>query len=130
VVQVGVRRIAYPTVVADAVYNRMRSEREKEAMKYRAEGREEAAKIEAGADREVSGILAEAYKEAQLLRGKGDAEAARIYADAFGKDAEFYRFVRSLNLYEMGFQEGSVWVFSGDEDLLQYLSDSKGASQQ
>jgi len=92
VAQIGIRRIAYPSIVAEAVYNRMRSEREKEAMKFRAEGREEATKIRAKADREATEILAEAYKQAEILKGEGDKKALKIYAAAYGKDEEFYEF--------------------------------------
>ena len=80
VVSIGIHRMAYPTIVANAVYNRMRAEREKEAMKYRAEGKEEAAKIEAQTDREVSEILAGAYKESEIIKAEGDKRSMKIYA--------------------------------------------------
>jgi len=99
----------------------MVAERERIAKKYRSEGEEAAAKIRAETDKEKTILLAEAYQEAQRLRGDGDAEAANIYAVAYGKDAEFYRFLRSLSTYEEGFTEGSVLVLSGNEEWLQYL---------
>jgi len=99
----------------------MVAERERIAKKYRSEGEEAAAKIRAETDKEKTILLAEAYQEAQRLRGDGDAEAANIYAAAYGKDAEFYRFLRSLSTYEEGFTEGSVLVLSGKEEWLQYL---------
>jgi len=126
VVQVGIRRIAYPTVVADAVYNRMRSEREKEAMKYRAEGREEAAKIEAKADREVSEILAGAYKKAQILKGEGDQQSLKIYSEAYSKDKEFFEFMKSMEVYKDILSQKSTLVLSTDSDLFRYLNNAQG----
>ncbi len=80
IIDVGIRRLAYPQIVTQSVYNRMRAEREKEAKKYLAEGKEEAAKIEAQTDKEVAQIIAEANKEAEILKGQGDKEAMGIYA--------------------------------------------------
>ena len=130
VVQVGIRRIAYPTIVADAVYNRMRAEREKEAMKYRAEGREEAAKIEAKADREVTEILAEAYKKAQMLKGEGDQQSLKIYSEAYGKDKEFFEFTKSMEVYKDILNQKSTLILSTDSDLLRYLNNPRGQKQQ
>jgi len=121
VVRVGLRRVSYPTIVADAVYNRMRAEREKEARKYRAEGAEEAAKIEASADKEVSQILAEAYREAEIIKGTGDQDATRIYADAYSRDPEFFDFLKSLELYGQTMNERTILILSTDSDLYRYL---------
>lgn len=126
VVQVGVRRIAYPAVVADAVYNRMRSEREKEAMKFRAEGREEATKIKAMADREVTEILAEAYKQAEILKGEGDQKALKIYSDAYGKDREFFEFTKSMETYKSILGRKSTLIISTDSDIFRYLNNPQG----
>jgi len=126
IIQVGIRRIAYPTIVADAVYNRMRSEREKEAMKYRAEGREQATKIRAKADREVTEILAEAYKKAQILKGEGDQQALKIYSAAYGKDREFFEFTRSMEVYRDILGEQSTLILSTDTELFRYLKDPLG----
>lgn len=126
VVQVGIRRIAYPTVVADAVYNRMRSEREKEALKFRAEGREEATKIKAKADREVTEILAEAYKQAEILKGEGDQKALKIYSDAYGKDKEFFEFTKSMETYKDILSQRSTLVISTDSDIFRYLNNPQG----
>ncbi|MBN1626225.1 MAG: protease modulator HflC [Deltaproteobacteria bacterium] len=127
VVQAGISRIAYPTVVADAVYNRMKSEREKEALKYRAEGREEATKIKAKADREVTEILSEAYKQAQILKGQGDQKALEIYSKAYGKDREFFEFTKSMETYRDILGAKSTLVISTDSDMLKYLNNPKGA---
>ena len=92
ILQMGIRRLNYPSIVARAVFNRMQSEREKEAKKYRAEGTEEAAKIEARTDRDVSEILAKAYQESEIIKGKGDREAIRIYGDAYSRNSDFFNF--------------------------------------
>jgi len=126
VVQVGIRRIAYPTIVADAVYNRMRSEREKEAMKFRAEGREEATKIKARTDREVTEILAEAYKEAQMLKGEGDRNAFKIYSEAYGKDEEFFEFTKSMEVYKDILNQQTTLVLSTDLEIFKYLDNFQG----
>jgi len=126
VVQVGIRRIAYPSIVADAVYNRMRSEREKEAMKFRAEGREEATKIKAKADREVTEILAEAYKQSQILRGEGDQKALKIYYGAYGKDKEFFEFTKSMEAYKDILSQKSILVLSTDSNIFKYLNNPDG----
>ena len=116
VIDVRVKRIDLPAEVSSSVYERMNSEREIEARQFRAEGREQALAIRAGADRQAVVLEAEAYRESELLRGDGDALAANIYASAFNKDPEFYEFSRSLNAY--------VNVFSDKSDLL--VLDPKG----
>lgn len=117
----GVRRIAYPPVVTQAVHNRMRSEREKEARKYRGEGREQAATIEAETKTQVAKIAAEAYRQAETLRGQADAEAARIYADAYAKDPEFFDFLRSMEAYKDIFAQGATLVLSTRSELFKHL---------
>jgi len=127
--QVGIRRVSYPTIVADAVYNRMRSEREKEAKKVRAEGNEEAVKIKARADREVTEILAEAYKQAEILKGEGDRQALAIYADAYGQDRDFFQFLKSMDVYKEVLGEKSTLILSTDSDLFRYLTPPRGRSR-
>lgn len=129
-VQVGIRRIAYPAIVADAVYNRMRSEREKEAMKFRAEGREEATKIKAKADREVTEILAEAYKQSQVLKGEGDQKALKIYSAAYGRDKEFFEFTKSMEAYKDILSNKSTLVLSTDSDIFRYFNNPGGSKQE
>jgi membrane protease subunit HflC len=126
VVQVGIRRLAYPSIVAEAVYNRMRSEREKEARKYRAEGKEEATMIKARADREVQEILAESYKQAEIRKGEGDQQALKIYAEAYAKDAQFFEFMRSMEVYQSILGENSTLVLSTDSELFRYLNHPAG----
>ena len=106
----------------------MRSDREKEARQYRAEGAELAEKIRADADREKVVIEAEAYKEAEETRGAGDARAASIYAAAYNKDAEFYAFLRRLSAYESSFaNKGDVMLLSPESDFFRYLKDIEGS---
>lgn len=121
VVEVGIRRLAYPTVVTDAVYNRMRSEREKEARKFRAEGREEATKIRAKADREAKEIMAKAFKETEIIKGEGDRKAMEIYANAYEKDPSFFEFLKSMELYKNILDERSTVIMSTDSDLFKRL---------
>ncbi|MBS0485776.1 MAG: protease modulator HflC, partial [Proteobacteria bacterium] len=108
VVDVRIKRIEFPDEVLASVYKRMSAERNRLANEQRSNGQEEAAKIEADADRQVQVIKAEAERDAQEARGEGDAKAAEIYAAAYGKDADFYAFYRSLQAYRNAFKSGSV----------------------
>jgi len=121
-VQIGVRRIAYPSVVADAVYQRMASERTKEASKLRAEGEREADKIKSDADRQATEILANAYKEAEIIKGTGDKEAMKVYAESYGTDPEFFDFLKSLEAYQQILSGKSTLILSTDSELFKYLS--------
>ena len=125
-VRVGVRRFGYPPIVSKAVFDRMKAEREKEASRHRAEGKEKATGIEAETDREVAEILANAYKEAETIKGEGDSEAMRIYAEAYGQDQEFFLFLKSLETYEKVLDENSTVVLSTDSDLFRYLESMEG----
>jgi membrane protease subunit HflC len=98
-IDVRIKSINLPREVSDSVYDRMRAERTQEAANLRARGEEEKEKIKANADRDAQVKLADAYREAEKLRGEGDAKAAEIYAKAYGADAEFYRFYRSMQAY-------------------------------
>jgi len=122
VVDVRIKRADLPTQVQQSVYSRMKAERERQAKEYRSEGQEESDKITSEADKEREIILAKAYREAQVLQGEGDAEATRIYADAYSKDPEFYAFTRNLQLYEATIDANSTLVLSTRSDLLQYLT--------
>ncbi|MDM3871566.1 protease modulator HflC [Porticoccus sp. W117] len=127
VVDVRVKKIDFPQEVSGPVYDRMRTDREKEARQYRSEGNEEAVKIRADADRQKVVIEAEAYREAEQLRGDGDAKAAGIYADAYNKDPEFYAFLRSLEAYKQSFaNKGDMMLVDPDSEFFRYLKDSKG----
>ncbi len=122
IIQVGLKKILYPSVVSDAVYQRMKAERTKEAVKYIAEGEEEAAVIEASTDREAKELLAKAYKESEEIKGEGDREALKIYADAYSEDPEFFKFVRSLQVYSQIMDNNTTLVLSTDSELFEYLN--------
>jgi len=128
VVDVGICRMSYPTIVTNAVYNRMKAEREKEAKKYRAEGMEALDSIEAGADKEVSEIRAQAYKEAEIIKGQGDSEAIRIYAEAYGTAPGFYRFLDALETYRRILGKETTLILSTDSELFRYLDTPVGMS--
>lgn len=127
IVDVRVKQIDLPPEVSESVYRRMNAEREKEARERRSQGQELAEGIRAAADREVTVISANAYREAQQLRGQGDADATRIYAEAFGEDPEFYSFTRSLRAYQDAFQSsGDIMLVRPDSEFFRYLKDSSG----
>ena len=121
VVQLGVRKIEYPAIVAKAVFNRMRSEREKEAMKYRAEGMEKASVIKAKADRQAKEIVAEARMKAAQIKAEGDQKALQIYADTYAKDPDLYEYMKSLELYKQVMQDNTTIILSTDSKLFKHL---------
>lgn len=127
VVDVRVKRIDLPEQVSESVFNRMTSEREREAREHRSKGKEQAEVIRADADRQRTILEAEAYRDSELARGQGDAKAAAIYAAAYNKDPEFYRFVRSLNAYKETFKgKDDILLVDPESDFFRYLNDSKG----
>jgi membrane protease subunit HflC len=121
VVDVCLSQLSFPDQNLKSVYSRMRAERERMAKKYRAEGEEGAANIKARTNREVREILATAYRKAQITRGKGDAEATRIYAEAFKQDPEFYKLTRTLDSYRKFLDEKTTLILSSDSPLFRYL---------
>ncbi|MFQ5898355.1 MAG: protease modulator HflC [Candidatus Methylomirabilia bacterium] len=125
VVDVRVKRADLPTEVQESVFARMRAERQRISKRYRSEGAEESAKIRAATDKEKTIILAKAYEESQRRRGEGDAQATKIYASAYGRDAEFYGFLRSLEAYEKFLSSKSTILLSPGSRLLRYLSTSQ-----
>jgi len=122
VLDVRIKRADLPKEVQESVFARMRAERERVAKQYRSEGEEEAAKIRADTDKEKTILLAQAYETAQKTRGEGDGESIKVYADAYGKDPEFYTFLRSLDAYEKSMGEQSTVVLSTGSDLFRYLA--------
>ena len=126
-VDVRVKAIDLPDNVSDSVYQRMRSERQRVASDFRARGSEEAEKIRADADREAAVIVANAYKEAERIRGEGDAKAAEIYATAYNKDAEFYSFYRSLDVYRNTWNgQQDLMVLEPSSELFKYFKNPAG----
>ena len=122
---VDIKRINLPTQNRESVFARMRAERERIAKKYRAEGEEQARKIRAEADRAAEEILSCAYKEAEIIRGQGDAEATRVYGEAFSRDPDFYQMVRTLEAYRRILDEKTTAVLSGDSELFKLLTQGK-----
>ena len=121
-VDVRVKRIDLPSQVSQSVFDRMKSEREREAREQRSTGRELAEKIRATADRERTIIAANAYRDAEVIRGEGDAQAAQIYSSAYNADPEFYAFVRSLTAYKASFSgDGDLLVLDSDSEFFRYL---------
>ena len=130
VVDVRVKRIDLPPQVSDSVFERMSSEREKEAQEYRSKGKEMAEGIMANADREKRIVMANAYKKAEIIRGEGDAKAADIYASAYRQDPEFYAFYRSLQAYKSSFNDsGDILLLEPDNDFFKYLNSMKGSKK-
>jgi len=121
IVDVRIKRADLPKQNEEAIFQRMKSERERQARQYRSEGEEEATKIRAEADKERALILAEAEKQAQILRGEGEAEALRIYAGAYAKNPEFFAFLKTLELYEKSLKEGDTLILTPASDFLRYL---------
>lgn len=121
VVDVRIKRADLPEKNELNVFNRMRTERERQAKKYRAEGDEEARKIRSTSDKEVQILLAEARQQAEVIRGDGDAHAARTFAEAYGRDPEFYAFVRTLDAYRRTLATGTTAILSPDSDFLELL---------
>ncbi len=125
VVNVEMRRLNFPEKNKLSVFRRMKAEREQIARKYRSEGSEEAAKIRAEAKKEQKRILSEAYKQAEIIRGEGDAEAIRLYAKAFQKDPDFYKFIRTLAAYEKIIDDKTTAVLPADSELLRLFSSGR-----
>ena len=127
VVDIRIGRTDLPEAVSQNVYDRMRTEREREANLLRAEGEENARRIRATADRLQVEIVAEAEREAQVLRGNGDATRNDILGKAYGSDPEFFEFFRSLEAYRETFAEpGTTMLISPDSDFFRYFSDVGG----
>jgi len=122
VTDVRIKRADLPTKNELNVFNRMRTERERLAKKFRAEGDEEARKIRSESDKEVQILTAEARKQADITRGQGDALAVKIFADAYGRDPEFYQLVRTLEAYRKSITDGTTLILSPKSEFFRYLA--------
>ena len=122
---VRVKRADLPAENAKAIFGRMKTEREREAKKYRSEGEEEAAKIRAEADKQKTILLADAYNEAQKVRGEGDALAIKIFAQALEQDPDFYAFYRTLEAYRKSLNDKTTLILSPNSEFLKYLQEVK-----
>lgn len=120
-VDLKIKRLNYTQSVRDKVFERMISERERAAEKYRSEGQGRKAEIEGQREKELRQIKAEAYKTAQEIKGKADAKAIKIYADAYNKDPEFYSFMKTLETYKSIVSEDSIFILTTDSDIYKYL---------
>jgi len=122
VIDVRLKQINLPQEVSSAIYDRMRAERNSVALRHISQGLEEAEKLRATADYERTRTVAEAERTARITRGEGDAEAAKLFADAFSQDPDFYAFIRSLRAYEESFSSGNdVMVMSPDNDFFRFM---------
>jgi membrane protease subunit HflC len=128
IVDVRLKRVDFDESVSTRVFDRMRSERQRVASELRSTGGAEGEKIKADADKQAQVILAEAYKKAQELQGQGDAKAAAIYSAAYGQNAEFYSFYRSLEAYKQSFKNKSdVMVLDPSADFFKFLKQGSRA---
>ncbi len=128
IVDVRIKRIDLPPENQQAVYARMKAERNRQARQYLAEGQEETLKIKAAADSERTILLAEADRKADWLRGQGDAEAARIYAEAFEQDPEFYDLTRTLEASRKALEDQTILVISPEYEFLRFMKKSGAKS--
>ena len=130
IVDVRIKRADLPAENSQAIYRRMQTEREREAKELRAQGAELAQRIRSRADRERRVIIAEAEKEGQIIRGEGDALAIRIFADAFGKDVDFFSFYRSMQAYRDAFGDDSTsFVLSPNSEFFRFFNNPEAALQ-
>ena len=129
VVDVRIGRTDLPPTTSESVYTRMRSQREAQAAKLRAEGAEIRARIEAEADRERTVIVAEAQRGSQILRGQGEGKRTRILNDAFGQDPEFFAFYRSMEAYEAALSDGTTMVLSPDSEFFRFFNQLPGVEK-
>jgi len=123
VIDVRIKKINLPEEVSSSIYKRMRAERQAVAKEHRSQGQEQSEVIRANIDRKVSIMLAQANKESSEVRGMGDAESAKIYADSYTQNAEFFSFLRSMQAYQKSFSDkDDVMVLSPDSDFFKYMN--------
>jgi membrane protease subunit HflC len=131
IIDVRLKRVDLPEANSQAIYERMKTERQREAAEIRAQGSEQAKRIRANADRQVTVTIAEANRDAERLRGEGDGELNRIYAEAFGRDADFFAFYRSMQAYEEGLKaEDTRLVITPDSEFFKYFNSPGGSTAQ
>jgi modulator of FtsH protease HflC len=130
VVDVRLSRVELPRETSQAVFQRMKTDREREAAELRAQGAQAAQTIRARSDRDVQIITGEANRKSEELRGEGDANRNRIFADAFGRDPDFFRFYRSMQAYENGLKQGDTrMILSPNSEFFRYFGDPTGKGQ-
>ena len=127
-IDVRLRRADLPQQNLQATYQRMQAEREREAADERARGEEAAQRIRANADRQATELVSEAQRDSEIIRGQADARRNKVFADAFGRDEEFFAFYRSLRAYEESLRsENSTLVITPDSEFFEYLASPRGA---
>lgn len=127
IVDVRIRRADLPAQNSDAIYLRMQQERVREANEFRAQGEQVSQEIRSKADRDVTVIVAEATRQAEITRGQGDAEKNRIFADAFGRDPDFFAFYRSMNAYQASLKgDNTTVILSPDSEFFRYFDNGGG----
>jgi membrane protease subunit HflC len=127
IVDVRIRRADLPSQNSEAVYKRMQTDRDREAQEFRSQGTQKAQEIKARADRDATVIVADATSKGEQTRGEGDAERNRIFAEAYGKDTDFFAFYRSMQAYDTGLQQGDTrLVIRPDSEFFRYFLDPKG----
>ena len=125
IVDVRIKRADLPQANSDAIYRRMQTEREREAKEFRAKGAEMAVTITSTADKEVTVILADAQKQSEIMKGEGDGERNKIFADAFGRDPEFFSFYRSMQSYSKAFTAGETsMILSPDSEFFKFFGNT------
>jgi modulator of FtsH protease HflC len=130
VVDVRIRRADLPEQNSQAVYQRMQTERQREAAEFRAQGGQKAQEIRSNADREATVIVAEANSTAEQVRGEGDGERNRLFAEAYGKDPDFFAFYRSMTAYENGLKSGDTrFLLRPDSDFFKFFGSVSGKPQ-
>jgi len=131
IVDVRIKRADLPQANSEAIYKRMQTEREREAKEFRAKGAEMAAEITSTADKEVTVILANAEKASQILKGEGDGQRNKIFADAFGRDPEFFAFYRAMQAYEKALIGGETsLILSPDSEFFKFFGNIKPKQNQ
>ena len=125
IVDVRIKRADLPPANSEAIYKRMQTEREREAKEFRAQGAEIAQKIRSTADKDVTVILAQANKKSEIMKGEGDGQRNKIFADAFGKDPQFFAFYRAMQAYEKALIGGETsLVLSPDSEFFKFFGKS------
>ena len=131
IVDTRIRRADLPEQNSQAVYRRMQTERQRQAAEFRAQGNQRSQEIKAKADRDVTVLVAEATSKGEQTRGDGDAERNRIYADAFGRDPDFFSFYRSMQAYEAGLRSNDTrMLLRPDSDFFRYFGDPTGKARE
>ena len=126
IIDVRIKRADLPQANSEAIYRRMQTEREREAKEFRARGAEMAVTITSTADKEVTVILAEAKKNSEIMKGEGDGQRNRIFAEAFGRDPEFFAFYRAMQAYEKALIGGDTsLILSPDSEFFKYFGSIK-----